>query len=65
MPNPTPKSVPKTEEKKAAPAAMRESEPFDRLRRQVDRLFDDFHRSFRRLPFGQASSTWSRFGGMR
>jgi HSP20 family protein len=54
MPNPTPKPPAKSEEKRTAPAVVREREPFDRLRHQIDRLFDDAHRSFRRLPFGRS-----------
>jgi HSP20 family protein len=43
-------------------------QPFDSLRREVDRLFDEFGSGFFRMPFGRGlfdlESFWSR-GGMR
>ena len=50
----TPKPPLRSEEKKTPSATLQELEPFDRLRRQVDRLFDEFHHSFPRLPFGRS-----------
>ena len=45
-----------TEQKGAAPAqAAREWEPLDSLRRQVDRLFEDFDRSFWPSPFRRSA----------
>jgi HSP20 family protein len=45
--------VPITSEKKAAvPASMRAWLPFESLREEVDRLFEDFGRGFGRFPFG-------------
>ena len=49
-----PKPPAKDEEQKPAPTAVQEWEPLDTLRRQVDRLFDEFHHSFPRLPFGRS-----------
>jgi HSP20 family protein len=46
----------KDEEQKPAPTALQEWEPLDTLRRQVDRLFDEFHHTFRRLPFRRTLS---------
>ncbi len=42
----------KTESKGGAPA-RREWEPFESLRREIDRLFEDFNRGFPRFPFGR------------
>jgi HSP20 family protein len=39
---------------KAAPPAAAGDWPRDSLRREVDRLFDDFDRGFWRLPFGRS-----------
>jgi HSP20 family protein len=45
----------KTEEKAAAqPPALDIHRPLESLRREVDRLFDDFGRGFRRFPFGRS-----------
>ncbi|HLN08511.1 MAG TPA: Hsp20/alpha crystallin family protein [Xanthobacteraceae bacterium] len=41
----------KTEAKETAPAVQRPSHPFESLRREVDRLFDDFGTGFWRAPF--------------
>ena len=43
--------VPVTTEPKMPPTAMEQWRPFDSLRREVDRLFDDFSMSPFRLPF--------------
>jgi len=42
----------KTEEKK--PAALRSWQPFDDLRREIDRLFEDFDGGLWRSPFGRS-----------
>jgi HSP20 family protein len=44
----------KTEKNEVAPAG-REWQPFEALRREVDRLFDSFHRTSWASPFGRAS----------
>ncbi|MCK6453045.1 MAG: Hsp20/alpha crystallin family protein [Alphaproteobacteria bacterium] len=44
----------KTEKKEAAPAP-REWQPFETLRREIDRLFENFHRTSWVSPFGRAS----------
>jgi HSP20 family protein len=49
-----PKPPVKDEEQKPALTALQEWEPLDTLRRQVDRLFDEFRHSFPRLPFGRS-----------
>lgn len=41
----------KTEQKAERPAALQEWRPFENLRREVDRLFDDFGQGFWRSPF--------------
>jgi HSP20 family protein len=52
--------VPVTAEEKKAEAttarssALEERRPFENLRREVDRLFDDFGRGFWRSPFGRS-----------
>jgi HSP20 family protein len=47
----------KTDEKKDVPqaAAGREWRPFDALRREIDRLFDDFNGGFWRSPFRRSA----------
>jgi HSP20 family protein len=46
--------VPVTSEKKSAvPASARAWHPFETLREEVDRLFEDFGRGFGRFPFGR------------
>ncbi len=48
----TPRKVPVTEEKASErPAEVQAWRPFDNLRREVDRLFEDFDRDFWRAPF--------------
>lgn len=60
----------KTEEKKAEERspALQERRPFESLRREIDRLFDDFGQGFRRSPFRSLSdleSLWSRVPSWR
>jgi HSP20 family protein len=44
----------KTREKSSEPTALRTWWPMESLRREVDRLFDDFDRDFWRAPFRRA-----------
>jgi len=43
--------IPVTTEKASAPAASTQAWPFETLRREIDRVFDDFGRDFWRAPF--------------
>jgi HSP20 family protein len=60
----------KTDEKRPEERAqaLQERRPFESLRREIDRLFDDFGQSFWRSPFrslGDLESLWSRVPSWR
>jgi HSP20 family protein len=60
----TPSKVPVTGDKTPeGSSGVQASGPFDSLRRQVDRLFEDFDRDFWRSPFRRFLMS-SRFGGV-
>jgi len=54
----------KTEERAERSSALQESRPFETLRREIDRLFDDFGQGFWRSPFrrslAELEPLWSR-----
>jgi HSP20 family protein len=60
----TTKAPEKSQEKKATPAELQEWRPFESLRREIDRVFEDFGQGFWRSPFRRSLAEfeplWSR-----
>ncbi len=61
MAEPATEPPPKTEEKEIKAPAMREWEPFQTLRREIDRVFENFHQGPWRSPFGRTTIDFEPF----
>src|SRR5438128_906799 len=61
MAEPETEAPPKTEEKETRAPATREWEPFQTLRREIDRVFENFHEGPWRSTFGRARIDFEPF----